>query len=327
MIAATMMVPTAGAARAESAGTPATYEELLAAVARSDPRLMVMTAENRAAIRTLPERLGARFLDTGITEQTMIGMAAGLALCGRIPVVHALASFLTMRAYEFIRTDVGIARLPVKLVGGVAGVLSEANGPTHQAIEDVALMRTIPNMIVFCPSDTRELLAALPELLAHPDPVYIRYIDRPAVAHQDATPFSIGRARVLRDGADVALLTYGALLREAVDAVDQLAAAGVSTRLVDMRALSPIDRAAILAAADETRLVVTLEDHIGTGGLATIVAETLMAARFAAHVLPLSLGSGWFRPALLPDVLRSSGFTGEQIAGRVLQQLAHLTSL
>ncbi len=132
---------------------------------------------------------------------------------------------------------------------------------------------------------------------------------------------------MLRDGTDVALLTYGALVREAVDAVDRLSAAGVSTRLIDMRTLAPIDRQMILAAADETRLVVTLEDHIGTGGLATIVAEVLVAARFAAHLLPISLGAGWFRAGLLPDVLRSTGFTGAQVAAQVLQQLSHITSL
>src|SRR3954467_9142076 len=133
------------------------YEDTLLACATADERLMVMTAENRAAIRSLPAALGDRFVDVGIAEQTMIGMAAGLALRGRIPVVHALAAFLTMRAFEFIRTDVGIARLPVKLVGGVAGFLSEANGPTHQAIEDIALMRGIPHMQIFCPTDHHEL--------------------------------------------------------------------------------------------------------------------------------------------------------------------------
>src|SRR5258707_8179238 len=122
------------------------YEELLLQTAQDDERIIVMTAENRALVRNMPKNLGNRFIDTGITEQTMIGMAAGLALRGRIPVTHALAAFLVMRAFEFIRTDVGIAGLPVKLVGAVPGLLSEANGPTHQAIEDIALMRTIPGM-------------------------------------------------------------------------------------------------------------------------------------------------------------------------------------
>src|SRR6185369_17010572 len=157
-----------------------TYEQLLTRQATADERFIVMTAENRALVRNIHAHLGNRFIDTGIAEQTMIGMAAGLALRGRIPVVHALAAFLTMRAFEFIRTDVGIARLPVKLVGGVAGLLSEANGPTHQAIEDLALMRGIPGMQIFCPADEDELVQALPAILASPQPCYVRHTPRRA---------------------------------------------------------------------------------------------------------------------------------------------------
>src|SRR3984957_5205660 len=114
------------------------YEETLAELAKIDERIVVMTAENRALIRNMPSILGERFIDTGITEQTMIGAAAGLAIRGRIPVVHALASFLTMRAFEFIRTDIGIAYLPVKLCGYIPGFPSDAYAPTPQAIEDVS---------------------------------------------------------------------------------------------------------------------------------------------------------------------------------------------
>ncbi|MFZ1397963.1 MAG: hypothetical protein WAS33_13735, partial [Candidatus Promineifilaceae bacterium] len=134
------------------------YEATLQELVLADDKYMVMTAENRAAIRHLPGVLNGRFLDTGITEQTMIGMAAGLALRGRVPIAHALAAFLTMRAFEFVRTDVGIGQLPVKLVGGVPGFLSDGNGPTHQAIEDISLMRGIPGMQIFCPADEAELV-------------------------------------------------------------------------------------------------------------------------------------------------------------------------
>src|SRR5438105_3818180 len=156
------------------------YEETLLELALADERIVVMTAENRAAIRSLPAKLGARFVDVGIAEQTMIGAAAGLALRGRIPVVHALATFLTLRAFEFVRTDVGIARLPVKLVGGVPGFLSDGNGPTHQAIEDIALMRGIPGMEVVCPTDEEELVAAVPLVVARPGPCYVRFVGGPA---------------------------------------------------------------------------------------------------------------------------------------------------
>src|SRR5262249_52021615 len=155
--------------------------------------------------RNLPELLPERFIDVGIAEQTLLGMAAGLALRGRVPVAHALSAFLTMRAFEFARTDLGIADLPVKLVGSVPGVLSEANGPTHQALEDVALMRGIPHMQVVCPADEDELVAALPLVLASPSPTYLRFCANPA-AVRHTTPMSLGVAERLAEGDDVALL-------------------------------------------------------------------------------------------------------------------------
>src|SRR5262249_48160348 len=155
------------------------YQECLLEIAEANRRVVVMTAENRAAIRHLPEKLGSRFIDVGIAEQTLVGAAAGLALRGRVPIVHSLATFLTMRAFEFIRTDVGIAQLPVKLVGAVAGFLSEANGPTHQAIEDVALMRGIPGMNVCCPADEAEMVEAMASITADASPWYVRFNSRP----------------------------------------------------------------------------------------------------------------------------------------------------
>src|SRR5579872_7175165 len=178
-----------------------TYEEKLLELAEKDERIVVMTAENRAAIRNLPQKLGDRFIDVGIAEMTMIGAAAGLALRGRIPVVHALATFLTIRAYEFIRTDVGIGNLPVILVGGVPGFLSDGNGPTHQAIEDIALMRGIPNMGVFCPADCEELVQALPHIVASGKPFYIRYNNfLPSRSH--TVSFEMGKAEVYSSRAE-----------------------------------------------------------------------------------------------------------------------------
>lgn len=297
-----------------------TYEQFLGQLAEQDERYVVVTAENRAAIRNLPASLGTRFIDVGIAEQTMVGVCAGLALRGRIPIAHALATFLTMRAFEFIRTDVGIARLPVKLVGGVPGFLSEANGPTHQAVEDIAIMRGIPNMGVFCPADEEELLRGLPAILEHPDPFYIRYnAMKPVVAH--SPDFEIGTAERLSDGDDVTILTYGFLLREAMEARRILEEEGVSVRVVNMRTLKPIDEIAIVRAAEETALVVTLEDHFQTGGLYSIVAEVLLKQQVRGNVLPIALDEQWFTPGLLNDVLQLHGFTGEAIADAVFRRL------
>jgi transketolase len=296
--------------------TMATYEQLQLELAEKDSRIVVMTAENRAAIRNLPKPLGPRFIDVGIAEQTMIGAAAGLALRGRIPITHALATFLTLRAFEFIRTDVGIANLPVKLVGGVPGFLSDGNGPTHQAIEDVSLMRGIPNMGVFCPADDEELVAGMAAVIASPQPFYVRYNAlKPVVEHKE--PFAIGKAEVLSSGGDVAILTYGFLLREAVRAREILEAAGRKVSVVNLRTVKPIDEAAVLSAVRENRLTVTLEDHFLTGGLYSIVAELLLSHGVTGKVLPIALRERWFTPGLLASVLDTEGFTGEKIADKI----------
>jgi transketolase len=303
-----------------------TYQDRLLELAETDPRVVIMTAENRAAIRGLPGLLGSRFIDVGIAEQTLVGAAAGLALRGRVPIVHSLATFLTMRAFEFIRTDVGIAHLPVKLVGAAAGFLSEANGPTHQAIEDVALMRVIPGMNVCCPADDVEMLEAIASIAGDGAPWYMRYNSRPA-AFRHQRPFVPGTAEVVAEGTDVAILTYGCLVPECYRAVERLEDRGIAARLVSMRTLKPIDEAAILEAARETGLVVTIEDHFASGGLATIVAEVAAAHEIAVRLHPIALDGRWFTPALLADVLESEGFSPERLARRIASVLAAGTAV
>jgi transketolase len=292
-----------------------TYEQLLIQTALEDERFVVMTAENRALVRNAPAALGGRFIDTGITEQTMIGMAAGLALRGRIPVVHALAPFLTMRAFEFIRTDLGIAHLPVKLSGYIPGFLSDGNGPTHQSIEDVSIMRGIPGMEVYCPADEDDLVGMLPFIWGSAAPAYVR------INHKKGgythTAYLPGKAEVVARGMDVTLLVYGFLFGNALAAKVLLEAAGLSVGLINMRSLKPVDEQAIVDAALGSDRLVTIEDHLQTGGLYSIVAEVLLKRRMTADVLSLSLGERWFKPGLLDQVLETEGFTPEKIAARI----------
>jgi len=298
--------------------TDLNYEDQLKSIALADERVIVMTAENRAAIRNLPEVLGDRFFDTGITEQTMVGSAAGLALRGRIPVCHALAVFLTMRAFEFIRTDVGIGKLPVKLVGGVPGLLSDGNGPTHQALEDIALMRGIPGMKVYSPADEAELVEALPAIIDDPAPVYVRHVALPpAVEHTQ--PFAFGESERIAEGSDLTILVHGFLLGEVLGARRRLAESGVDAGVVNMRSLAPVDEDAILEAAAAGPIAV-VEDHFVTGGLVTIVSEVLTRARQMAHVIPVAL-DGWFRPALLEDATRAAQLDAPSIATRIQKGL------
>ncbi|HSZ24805.1 MAG TPA: transketolase C-terminal domain-containing protein [Cytophagaceae bacterium] len=299
------------------------YEKLITEIALQDERYIIMTAENRALIKNIPQNseLKKRFVDTGITEQCMIGMAAGFALRGRIPIVHALAAFLTMRAYEFIRTDVGIGALPVKLSGFIPGFLSDGNGPTHQAIEDVAIMRGIPGMQVFCPADEEDMLLALPTIWSSPSPSYLRVnLVKPIISHDKN--FTIGKAEVISEGKDITFLVYGMLFSNVYKAKEILEQKGYSVGLVNMRSLKPVDEEVIKQVAKNSELIVAVEDHFQTGGLYSILAEVLLKNRITSNVHSLSLKEKWFRPGRLNDVLEYEGFTPEKIAAKALNAFA-----
>jgi transketolase len=296
-----------------------TYEDLIFDLIKKDDRFIIMTSENRSAMRNITSKIKNNFIDVGIAEQTLIGMSAGLALRGRIPIVHALATFLTMRAFEFIRTDIGIANLSVKIVGAVPGFLSDANGPTHQAIEDVSIMRGIPNVNVFCPADEDDMLQCLPAIFADISPFYIRYNNtKPLIEHSN---YEIGKAEVFGEGRDVAILVYGFLFSEAFKAKKILESKGITVRLINIRTPKPVDETAVLKAINECKLVVTLEDHFITGGLFSILAEILLRNKKTANVLPFALMNKWFKPALLNDVLEYEGFTAEKISLAISNRL------
>ncbi len=296
------------------------YEELIKNTALGDDRIVVMTAENRALIRNLPNVLKDRFIDTGITEQCLIGTASGLALRNRIPIVHALAAFLTMRAFEFIRTDIGVGNLQVKLSGFIPGFLSDGNGPAHQALEDVSLMRGIPGMQVFCPADEEDMLIALPHIWSSVQPAYVRINTRKSIFRHNPH-FETGKAEVVCTGKDITIMVYGMLFEEALKASRLLEKEGLSVGLINLRSLKPIDENALLEAQKNSELLVTIEDHFFTGGLYSILAELFLSREITARVLPFSLKEKWFRPGLLQDVLQHEGFTAEQIAKKIINEL------
>ncbi|MCX6139346.1 MAG: transketolase [Candidatus Kapabacteria bacterium] len=299
------------------------YESLLLECVRGDERVMILTAENRGHMRNAPALMGDNFIDVGIAEQTMIGMAAGLAARGRIVLTHALASFITLRAFEFIRDDVGIPALPVIMVGMVPGILSDGNGPTHQAIDDVGLMRGIPNINVFCPSDEDDLIIGMREIIFSGKPYYVRYTNAPAAVDHDKS-FTPGVAEIVAGPRgckrDVTILCYGVLLRQALQAAARLSTEGITVQVVNLRTLKPIDESIILDAAVNSDLVVCLEDHFLTNGLHSIVCECLVREQKIVSVLPIGF-STWFRPAILSDVLDHEELSGEHIARRIKDRL------
>lgn len=296
------------------------YPEIIKDFALKNENVVVFTAENRAVVRDLPPLLNDRFIDVGITEQNMIAMAAGMALRGRIPICHALTNFLLFRAYEFIRNDVGIPNLPVKLSGWIPGFLSDGNGPTHQSLEDVGLMRLIPGMQVFCPADNDDMCLMLETIWNSPHPTYLRVNPRPAkIKHTQA--FEIGKAEVLATGNDVTLLVYGFLLEEVLIAKELLEAQGKSVGLVNMRSLQPVDEDCILQLVNSTSKLVTVEDHFGTGGLYTIICEILTRHQKTMPIQQISMANRWFKPGLLTEVLDYEGFSGAKLAERIEKEM------
>jgi len=223
------------------------------------------------------EAHGGRFLNCGIAEANMIGMAAGLAMSGKRPFVYTIIPFLTMRAFEQIRVDLCLHDQPVVLVGVGGGLAYDVLGPTHHAIEDVAIMRALPRMTVVVPCDPDEARQATVAAHAAEHPVYIRLgkNGEPSLGTASLPPFELGRARILREGEDVAVIGCGPMLALALEAADRLAERGFSCRIVDMHTVKPLDDQAVIETATRVNALVTLEEHSIIGGLGSAVAEVL----------------------------------------------------
>lgn len=295
-----------------------TYKDILLELCLKDERYIVLTAESRKNLEGLPLILGNRFIDTGINEQTLVGTAVGLALRGRIPIVHAFASFLTMRAFEFIRTDIGYSALPVKLLGEYPGVLSEALGPAHQALEDIALMRGIPNVNIFSPADQDDLLMNIKSVFESPFPYYIRF-----VSHTSTIKHSIinskNTSEILKEGSDIIIFVHSTLTEETYYAAEILERDGLSTKVINVRQLKPIDESFCVEQAKQYKVCIVVEDHFQTGGLYTILSEIFIKHQLTAELHSISLGNHWFSPLMMPDILQEEGLDRRALAEKILK--------
>ena len=219
-------------------------------------------------------------VNVGIAEQNGAGLAAGLATCGKIPFVHSFATFASRRCFDQIAISVCYAGLNVKIVGSDPGVGAELNGGTHMALEDMGIMRTLPGMTVFEPTDSVQLRKALPAIVEHEGPVYIRLFRRQAEnVFDDDYEFDLGKADLLRDGSDVTLIASGVCVANALQAAETLAQEGVTARVLNIHTIKPIDADAVIKAASETGALVTAENHNVIGGLGSAVAEVLAEQR------------------------------------------------
>ncbi|MFB2021791.1 transketolase family protein [Pseudoflavonifractor sp. P01025] len=253
------------------------------------------------------------FLDMGIAEQDMVGTASGLALGGIIPFASTYGVFLAGRAWDQIRTTVCYNNLNVKLAGAHAGISVGPDGATHQALEDVALMRVLPNMTVVVPCDAVETEKATLALAEREGPCYIRFGREavPVITDEDS-PFEIGKANVLRDGKDAVLFANGAMVYEGLEAAKQLAGEGIDLMVVNLHTVKPLDQEAVVAAARKTGRVITAEEHQAAGGMGSAVAECL-AQNYPVPMRILGMQDGFGESGAPDELMKRYGFSSDAI--------------
>jgi len=248
---------------------------------RHDSRLFLVTGDlGFAVLDKFEKELPDQFLNVGVAEQNMAAVATGMALEGLIPFTYSIGNFPTLRSLEQLRNDAFYHDANVKVVCIGGGFTYGQLGMSHHATEDLSIMRALPNVAIVAPANDFETIAAVDALVARPGPAYLR-LERAADASLDpgaAVPFEFGKARVVRPGGDVAILAIGGVVSEALMAAATLAASGISARVVSMHTLKPLDTAAIISAARETRALITVEENSILGGLAGAVAESCMDA-------------------------------------------------
>lgn len=259
--------------------TRQSYGETLVELAKENKNIYVLDADLSKATKTdiFAAQFPERFIDCGIAEADMMGVAAGLATCGKIPFASSFAMFAAGRAYEIIRNSIGYPHLNVKIGATHAGISVGEDGATHQCCEDIALMRTIPGMTILNPSDDVEARAAVRAAAEHDGPVYMRFGRLPVpVFNTDAHyRFELGKGVQLRDGTDITIVATGLMVYEALQAADQLQKEGVDARVINIHTIKPIDREIILKAAEETGKILTVEEHNVIGGLGEAVCDVV----------------------------------------------------
>lgn len=249
----------------------------LCELAKENKDIVVLDADLAEATKTsiFKKAYPDRFIDCGIAESNMISLAAGMAACGKIPFAASFAMFSAGRAYEQIRNSVGYPKLNVKIAGSHAGISTGEDGATHQCLEDIALMRTIPGMVVLNPADHYEMTEAVKAAAAYKGPVYIR-LGRLAIESfndPDTYQFELGKGVTLHQGDDVTVIATGLVVNDALKAVTALEKEGIGARLINIHTIKPIDREIIIKAAKETGKLITVEEHNVIGGLADAVCQ------------------------------------------------------
>ena len=260
-----------------------------------------------------------RFFNMGIAEQNLIGAACGFATAGKIPFASSFAMFATGRAFEIIRNSVAYPKLNVKVCATHAGITVGEDGATHQMLEDISLMRTLPNMKVVCPSDDIQTKWAIKEVSKIDGPVYVRLcrLATPIIYNED-TKFEFGKAFQIGDGVDATVIATGVTVYEAILAKEELEKQGINIRVLDMHTIKPIDREAIVRCARETKKIITIEDHNIIGGLGSSVCEVL-SEEYPVKVIKMGIPDCFGQSGKAEELMKYFHITKQDIIDKITQ--------
>ena len=311
---------------AEKIATREAYGKALAALSEQYPELVCFDADLAGATMTkfFKAACPERFFDMGIAECDMVGVAAGMATCGYKPFVNTFAMFAAGRAWEQVRNTVCYPHLNVKADGQTAVAADGEDGATHQCIEDFAIMRAIPGMMVLCPCDGNEMREAVKALVEYDGPAYMRLGRLAVETVTDEIPgykFELGKGVTLRDGSDVTIIAVGMNVQMALKAAELLAADGISARVIDMHTIKPLDTELVLKAAKETGAIVTSEEANVMGGLGAAVSEFL-SETYPIPVVRHGVNDEFGRSGKAPQVLEAYGITAEGIVEKAKKAIA-----
>ncbi len=302
------------------------FGRALEAFGADHPDVVVVDADVSNSTRTewFGKKHPDRFFNIGIAESNLIGVAAGLATCGKTSLIASFAAFITCNGYDQLRMSVAYPHLNVKVVGSHAGISIGEDGASQMGIEDVSLACSLPGFVVIVPADEFSTRAATAAMLDYKGPVYLR-VGRPEVPHvypDESAPFTIGKANLLRDGRDLTIIANGLMVAIALDAADSLADSGIQARVIDMHTVKPVDEAAIVKAARETRGIVVAEEHLAHGGLGSVVA--MVASRTTPVPMAYVNVGDCFAESGDPDgLLEKYGLTPQAIVNAARSVAAH----
>ena len=303
--------------------TRQSYGEALAELGRKNPNIVVLDADLSAATKTniFAKEFPDRFFDIGIAESDMIGTAAGMSTCGKIPYASTFAVFASGRAYDQIRNSVCYPKLNVKICATHCGVTVGEDGATHQMLEDLSLMRTLPNMTVMSVSDDTQTKWAVEEISKIQGPVYLRLARLATpIIYDETQKFEIGKMVQIGDGTDATVFATGVTVAESLKAQEELATKGINIRVVDVHTIKPIDKEMIIKCAKETKKLISIEDHNVIGGLGSAISEVL-TEEYPIHLTRLGIKDTFGKSGKAEELMEYFGIDKKTIVDEFVNSL------